>query len=442
MSQVLGFEGDGWRDGAPNDAVLDVPQEWTAELLDELEAPGQIRKVSAHGNRAALSLTDGRLAVVDVSDPFDMVLGQVLDFGNPNPLPVTACDGFAVAVYDDLGLWIMDWTDPTDVRVVGSHIPPYQLESVVVQDDLAFVAASDYGLLIYDISDRTSPTIVGSWEIDDDREPLVLSVFVDGDIALLNWGFWAWWDYNFYYMTHVLDVSDVAAPVHTAEISGTRYGCLRGTLFTTSITGYGGPGLRVTSLDDVYNPETVGSVPFNQDFDIIWGFNGPYLYVGNPSSSVTVVNLADPSSPTQEAIAEIPNSQSPGVVDGVLYVAHQSTFRTFSLYTEPPVVIDDPGTDGLPPVAPNWDLSCSPNPFNPRTTIALDVPMAGHARVRVFDARGREVDTIFDGPVESGRLEILWAGRDKSGRSVASGTYLVRANTCMRELVLPITLVR
>ncbi len=71
-----------------------------------------------------------------------------------------------------------------------------------------------------------------------------------------------------------------------------------------------------------------------------------------------------------------------------------------------------------------------PNPFNPRTTFVLDLPAdAGAVMVvlEVYDARGRQVATVFRGPLEGGRTHgVTWDGRDDAGRALASGTYLAR----------------
>ncbi|MGE5177975.1 MAG: FG-GAP-like repeat-containing protein [Bacteroidota bacterium] len=68
-------------------------------------------------------------------------------------------------------------------------------------------------------------------------------------------------------------------------------------------------------------------------------------------------------------------------------------------------------------------LQNAPNPFNPRTEIRFALPRAAHARLVVYDAAGRRVATLLDGPAEAGERRIEWAGRDDAGREVASGIY-------------------
>lgn len=65
----------------------------------------------------------------------------------------------------------------------------------------------------------------------------------------------------------------------------------------------------------------------------------------------------------------------------------------------------------------------APNPFNPRTEIRFALPRAGQARLVVYDAAGRRVATLLDGPALAGERRIEWSGRDDAGRPVASGIY-------------------
>lgn len=72
-------------------------------------------------------------------------------------------------------------------------------------------------------------------------------------------------------------------------------------------------------------------------------------------------------------------------------------------------------------------LPNSPNPFNPQTTIAYDLPNQTAVSLRVFDVSGRLVRVLVDGEViAEGRNEAIWNGRDDTGRRVASGTYFYR----------------
>lgn len=64
-----------------------------------------------------------------------------------------------------------------------------------------------------------------------------------------------------------------------------------------------------------------------------------------------------------------------------------------------------------------------PNPFNPATTLAFELPAAGQARLALLDPRGREVAVLHDGPLPAGAHQQVWRGVDGAGRPVASGVY-------------------
>jgi hypothetical protein len=74
-------------------------------------------------------------------------------------------------------------------------------------------------------------------------------------------------------------------------------------------------------------------------------------------------------------------------------------------------------------------VSNYPNPFNPRTTVKYTIP--GHARVsvRVFDASGALVATLFDGERAAGAYSVEWDGRGANGLALSSGVYFARVSS-------------
>ena len=64
-----------------------------------------------------------------------------------------------------------------------------------------------------------------------------------------------------------------------------------------------------------------------------------------------------------------------------------------------------------------------PNPFNPQTQFTLAVAHAQPVRIAVYDALGREVAVLHEGPMAANRTEtVTW----RAG-AVPSGVYFVRA---------------
>ena len=86
-----------------------------------------------------------------------------------------------------------------------------------------------------------------------------------------------------------------------------------------------------------------------------------------------------------------------------------------------------------PPAPPYADAvrvaNVAPNPFNPRTEIRLDLARQGRLVVRVVDARGRTVRRLLDDSLSAGSHVVVWDGKDDTGAEVASGVYLIRAES-------------
>ncbi|UCH63885.1 MAG: T9SS type A sorting domain-containing protein [Fidelibacterota bacterium] len=67
-----------------------------------------------------------------------------------------------------------------------------------------------------------------------------------------------------------------------------------------------------------------------------------------------------------------------------------------------------------------------PNPFNSNTTIRYDLPKTSNVSLTIYDLLGREVVSLVDCELEAGFQQVVWHGRDSSGREVPSGIYITR----------------
>jgi len=73
--------------------------------------------------------------------------------------------------------------------------------------------------------------------------------------------------------------------------------------------------------------------------------------------------------------------------------------------------------------------TASPNPFNPGTTMWLQLPQPSDVSLTVHDPAGRLVRTLRQGAMGPGRHPVAWDGRDERGQALPSGIYLVRMAT-------------
>jgi len=82
------------------------------------------------------------------------------------------------------------------------------------------------------------------------------------------------------------------------------------------------------------------------------------------------------------------------------------------------------GADAVPRAA--RIAGCHPNPFNPQTTLTVDLARAGDVQLSVYDGAGRLVRTLLRAHLVAGRHPVVWDGRDDAGRPLPSGVYEAR----------------
>lgn len=83
-----------------------------------------------------------------------------------------------------------------------------------------------------------------------------------------------------------------------------------------------------------------------------------------------------------------------------------------------------------------------PNPFNPATEIAFDLPAAGRVRLAIYNILGQLVRTLVDAPLAPGTHRVEWDGRNEAGMEAGSGVYLYRLSFKGRVLTRKMTLIR
>jgi hypothetical protein len=97
--------------------------------------------------------------------------------------------------------------------------------------------------------------------------------------------------------------------------------------------------------------------------------------------------------------------------------------------------VGSPAADGVPLAL----AVASAQPASGPARLVFDLPATGDARLAVFDAQGRRVRTLVDGPSTPGRHEVEWDGRDEAGARVGAGVFWVRlehgGRTLARRLV-------
>jgi hypothetical protein len=72
-----------------------------------------------------------------------------------------------------------------------------------------------------------------------------------------------------------------------------------------------------------------------------------------------------------------------------------------------------------------YALTNYPNPFNPTTSVSINLPNADEVTLRVYDLQGRLItELLHNVRIQAGAHEITWHGRDFREQPVASGIYI------------------
>ena len=70
-------------------------------------------------------------------------------------------------------------------------------------------------------------------------------------------------------------------------------------------------------------------------------------------------------------------------------------------------------------------VMAAPNPFNPQTNVSFELAQAQEVRVSIYGLDGRLIKVLGEGMFSMGPHQMVWTGRDQSGRQVSSGIYFV-----------------
>jgi hypothetical protein len=67
-----------------------------------------------------------------------------------------------------------------------------------------------------------------------------------------------------------------------------------------------------------------------------------------------------------------------------------------------------------------------PNPYNPQTQIAYQLPQAGMVSLKIYNIKGELVRTLVTEHKPAGYHTVMWDSRNQAGAEVSSGIYFYR----------------
>ncbi|RKZ67844.1 MAG: hypothetical protein DRQ48_09300 [Gammaproteobacteria bacterium] len=89
-----------------------------------------------------------------------------------------------------------------------------------------------------------------------------------------------------------------------------------------------------------------------------------------------------------------------------------------------------------------FTVSGYPNPFNPKIKIDYYMPKRDRLTIKLYDLRGKLVNTLIDETVAAGAGVVFWDGKDRGGRDSASGSYIYIAENSREKIRRKVTLLR
>ncbi|MEZ4397803.1 MAG: FG-GAP-like repeat-containing protein [Candidatus Krumholzibacteriia bacterium] len=195
--------------------------------------------------------------------------------------------------------------------------------------------------------------------------------------------------------------------------------------WTSTASYFGHSDLRFDDVDRDGDPD-LAEIHFSN------GQAHIYLNRGGVLDSAPSWTYDASSVGTALAFGDINGDQWP---DLVLGFSGDACVKVF--YAQPTTAVED-----APPAAARL-LAAAPNPFNPSTTITVELDRDLDAlALTIYDTAGRRVRALAAGPMAAGRHELRWDGRDDAGRAMDSGVYLARLDADGRRQARKLTLLK
>ena len=396
-------------DAIPGDlVVLDASDPAEPEMIGRYPFFGWADHIKVCGDYAFVISEMGHLAIVDISNPGSMRAVSRIDVpGGIRTEPAVQGSHVYLAGKAD-GLQIIDVSNVNEPELVGDIDWGGSAYSVVVQGDYAYVTDFGFGLIVVNVSDPVAPDLVGSLPIAGascDNAVYGDYVFVGGLGAGL----------------HTVDVSDPEHPQYVSNRSGyvLELAVESDRLCLVSYS------LEILDISSAPNLELLGA------YSVSW----PWIYGLSVSENhavlalsdlgIQVVDITDPASPQLVSTFDTPSfSNGVSVRDNIVYIADLSSL--ISLRLPDPTGVEEPTGHG-PLLPTGYELYQNhPNPFNPSTRIAYDIPNGTNVSLSIYNVLGQQVRVLVDSYETAGHHTVLWDGRDSRGGAVASGVYFYR----------------
>jgi len=387
--------------------------------------PGWSSSVAVQGNYAYLADPwDGprphynSLMIIDVSDPAAPTLLTEFDVGLDGASDVAVRGDYVYQACMSDGLNIIDVSNPAEPFIVGVFDQQYgEATNIELFGNYAFLSYNLLGMRVLDISDPTNPYQVGFFDSPGHAYKTVRF----GDYVCLA-------DKDYF---HILDHTAATSPISSyLDLTGinTIIPAGGGTLSYDAHFVYGlpypTPGLAYWAIVETPMGTELGPFVIQPQFTAFPGMDMtvPFSHqvpAGLPAAIYTYFGHVGifPTTALQDSFtfikegAALSESFNWSDVD----ISSWQTSNGFAqLATNGEPVTGQPTSYSLE--------AAYPNPFNPSTSISVNLPESAELEVAVYNVVGQLVTSLADGQHIAGQHVFTFDGHD-----LASGVYLVQA---------------
>ncbi|MDD3050411.1 MAG: C25 family cysteine peptidase [Candidatus Cloacimonetes bacterium] len=131
-----------------------------------------------------------------------------------------------------------------------------------------------------------------------------------------------------------------------------------------------------------------------------------------------------------------------GSLEEQILITSNDPFNNADLIQISAVVIPTEANESNNPTYKTEIVGNYPNPFNPSTRIVFSLAEQTQVKIEIFNVKGQKVTTLLDEVRIHGEHDIVWNGKDDSGKSVSSDVYFYKMKAGSKEFVKKMVLLK
>lgn len=398
-------------------SIVDVSPPGSPGIIGHLNGPTGALAVTVRGNYAYMGYPYWTyLWIADISDPSHPRLRGSVQ-GTPWGAAIGLIDNYAIIAGRSTGIHVVDVADPDHPFRVGTYGLAGHPSNVAIYGQCGLFSSGT--LWIVDFSNPADPRLVGS----------IVPPGGVGNVQIT--GHYACTAGN--QTINMIDLTDLSYPVVSGSLVLGR--SLRGVAVSGDLVFVAtSAGFYVVDVSDPTNLRLLADVPDAYFCDGISAL-GSHVYVCGNHQGILIFDVTDPTHPVQCGSMDTPNyAYTAAVTPDYTYEA-DGDYGLYVVHTQCEGQRDAPAsTDPLDGEVKLWLGLNRPNPFHSSTTIEFALTERANVALQVFSASGRLVRTLARGEYEPGRWWVTWDGTTDAGRMAPRGVYSYRIREGTRSL--------